>query len=129
EERVEIINGLPHEKILGLLEKSDLYLYPGIIDPAGRAETQGLANLEAMAQGLPIIASRVGGVPDYVIDGETGFLCEPGNIEEFVERLQWIIGSYNSDEITEVRRRAVRMVSQNYCQEELNNKLLNVLLD
>jgi glycosyltransferase involved in cell wall biosynthesis len=46
-----------------------------------RLEAFGLVIIEAMASGLPIVASRVGGIPDLVRDGSTGFLAEPGNCE------------------------------------------------
>ena len=46
-----------------------------------------LSALEAMAAGLPVLASRVGGLSEIVVDGVTGYLFPPGDIEEFVRRL------------------------------------------
>ena len=45
-------------------------------------ESFGLAALEAMACEVPVIASRVGGIPEVVDDGETGFLSEVGDVEK-----------------------------------------------
>ena len=129
ENKVTFINCLSHESVFELLKVSHLYLYSGIIDQTGRRETQGLANLEAMSTGIPIIASNLGGVTDYVIDAETGFLCEPGNIEQFAKKIDWIIKNYDSDRILRIRKNAVKMVSENYCQEDLNKKLLKLLIN
>lgn len=128
QEQVNIIKGLEHEKVLNLLNKSQIYLYSGIRDATGRVETQGLANLEAMANGLVILASNIGGVPDYVLPNKNGFLCEPGNVDQFVEKLRWIMQNYSSNEIVKVRQNAITMVKENYCQEKLNEKLLNLLI-
>ncbi|MCC3377316.1 glycosyltransferase family 4 protein [Cohnella sp. REN36] len=48
--------------------------------PSTRREAFGLVNVEAMAAGLPVVATRVGGIAEIVADGETGFLVDPGNI-------------------------------------------------
>jgi glycosyltransferase involved in cell wall biosynthesis len=46
--------------------------------------------MEAMACGVPVVASRVGGVPDLVRDGETGFLIEPGDVATLAARIRQV---------------------------------------
>ena len=64
----------PVEEILSI---ADIFLMPS------GSETFGLAALEAMACGVPVIASRIGGLPELVLNGETGFLCELGDIDGY----------------------------------------------
>jgi glycosyltransferase involved in cell wall biosynthesis len=54
--------------------------------PSGNEGTPVTA-IEALATGCPVVATRVGGLPDVVRDGEDGFLVEPGAVEELAERL------------------------------------------
>ncbi len=51
-------------------------------------ESFGLVVVEAMSYGLPVIASRIGGIPEIVEDGVTGFLFEPGNADELAEKMK-----------------------------------------
>jgi starch synthase len=55
------------------------------------SELLGLTCIEAMASGTPVVASRLGGVPEVVEDGVTGFLIEPGNVEALRERLTQVL--------------------------------------
>lgn len=48
--------------------------------------------LEAMAAGLPVVASRVGGVPELVVDGATGLLVDPGRPDELAAALLRLVG-------------------------------------
>jgi glycosyltransferase involved in cell wall biosynthesis len=58
-----------------LLQSSDVFLLPSL------SESFGLAALEALACGVPVVASSVGGLPEVVRDGETGFLRPAGDID------------------------------------------------
>jgi glycosyltransferase involved in cell wall biosynthesis len=55
------------------------------------SELLGLAAIEAMACGTPVVASRLGGVPEVVRDGETGYLVEPGDIDGLRDRLATVL--------------------------------------
>jgi N-acetyl-alpha-D-glucosaminyl L-malate synthase BshA len=66
-------------RIVDYLSASDVLLLPS------EQESFGLAALEAMACELPVIASRVGGIPEVVTDGETGFLSEVGNVDKMAD--------------------------------------------
>jgi glycosyltransferase involved in cell wall biosynthesis len=55
------------------------------------SELLGLAAIEAMASGTPVVASRVGGLPEVVRDGETGYLVEPGDIDGLRDRLTTVL--------------------------------------
>jgi glycosyltransferase involved in cell wall biosynthesis len=59
--------------------------------PVAISELLGLSVLEAMASATPIVASRIGGVPEVVDDGETGFLVEPGDVGALHDRIATLL--------------------------------------
>src|SRR5947208_6021773 len=66
-------------KIVDYLSAADVLLLPS------EQESFGLAALEAMACEVPVVASRVGGIPEVVTDGETGYLSEAGDVDKMGE--------------------------------------------
>jgi len=68
------------------LAAADVFVHPS------RSEEMPLAILEAMAQGLPAVATRVGGVPDAVVDGETGLLVASGDVEGLRASIRALLG-------------------------------------
>lgn len=69
-------------ELINLFQTSDVFVLPT------EAEAFGIAVAEASAAGLPAIATPVGGLTDIVVDGETGFLIEPGDVYTLTERLR-----------------------------------------
>jgi glycosyltransferase involved in cell wall biosynthesis len=61
--------------------------------PVRITELLGLSVLEAMASGTPVVASRTGGLPEVVRDGDNGFLVEPGDAVELRDRLELLLGN------------------------------------
>lgn len=68
-----------HQSVEELVACADLFLLPS------ETESFGLAALEAMACGAPVVASRTGGLPEVIDDGETGFLLEVGDVGAMAE--------------------------------------------
>jgi glycosyltransferase involved in cell wall biosynthesis len=63
------------DQVLSLLSISDVFLLPSV------QESFGLAALEAMACDVPVVASRVGGLPEVIEDGRSGFLHAPDDLD------------------------------------------------
>ncbi len=87
---VSFIAPQPHELLSTWLRAADATLVPS------RAESFGLAALESMACGTPVIASAVGGLTSLVTDGETGRLLESRRPEEWADAVSWALDERRS---------------------------------
>ena len=76
-----ITSPVPNEKMPHVYSSCDVYVQPSVIEP------YGIAVLEAMACGKPVVGTNVGGMLDTIAHGKTGFRAEPANPEEIAEYL------------------------------------------
>lgn len=82
---VFVMPGWPHASIMRAWSRCSIALAPSILP-----DSCPTVIMEAMAMGRPVVASRIGGIPDIVADGETGFLVTPGDeraLRAAIERL------------------------------------------
>jgi len=76
---------LVHEKLADIYASSDVFFFPSV------TETFGNVVLEAMASGLPCVIADSGGSKDFIRHGENGFLCNPSDAGDFLNRISEII--------------------------------------
>jgi glycosyltransferase involved in cell wall biosynthesis len=83
------------------------------------SELLGLVVLEAMASGTPVVCSRIGGLPEIVEEGVTGFLVEPGDVDELRDRLAQVLGDPQGTARVgrEARERALERFTWSHCAE------------
>ena len=74
EERVTFTGRVSDEELEADYKSCQVFVLPAIVDESGDTEMLGMVSLEAMRYCKPVIASNVGGIPDIVVDGETGVL-------------------------------------------------------
>ncbi len=84
--RVTWLGVVPKARMRRLYGVADIFAFPSIWD-----EPFGMVNVEAMAAGLPVVASTVGAVPEIVVDGETGLLAPRGDVAAFAAALAALI--------------------------------------
>jgi acetolactate synthase-1/2/3 large subunit len=99
------LGDLKPDKIIPYYQSADLVVIPSLM------EAVSLAALESMACGTPVVSTNVGGMPEIITDGETGYLVNPGQPDELAKAIQRI---YNEPERATVAREAMNMVRQRY---------------
>jgi glycosyltransferase involved in cell wall biosynthesis len=87
-DRVHILGALPRQEIVRLLSECDVFALPSIMAANGEREGIPVSLMEAMAMGIPVISSRLSGIPELVEHGVSGILVEPGNAPAFSEALE-----------------------------------------
>lgn len=103
--RIHLPGPVLHDALPELYRAADLFVLPAVHDPKGNVD--GLPNviLEAMASGLPVVASSISGIPLAVVDGQTGRLLKEGDREALFRALVELV---RSPELRQAWGRAAR---------------------
>lgn len=103
---VEVVGKVPLARIEAYYAQASIFCLPTKLEPFG------LAFLEALSAGLPVIALRLGAAPDFVIDGDTGVLAEPGDVDGLTEGLVHLLD--RPDECMRLGSNGRRLVAKRY---------------
>ncbi len=90
-ERVRFLGARPHAEVLAWLRRALVLVLPSVRTASGREEGLGMVLLEAAATAVPVIASAVGGIPEGVADGESGFLVPERDAAQLAQRLETLL--------------------------------------
>ena len=120
---VTLIPGLDAhgQELVDAYHAADVFLLPSVHEPFG------IVILEAWAAGRAVVASRVGGVPAFVTDGETGLLCASGDAPAFLAALSSL--RRNPEQAAALAAAGRRQVSQFYSWEVVTARLVHIYED
>ena len=107
------------------LERTDILLVPS------RIEGLPIIILEALSLGVPVIASDLGGISTVILDGFDGYVCQAGNVDQFVDRIKEL--AENRGLLSAMKQNAIRFAKDNISEDKMNiayyeaiNKILQV---
>ncbi len=86
---------LSQEEFLGYLEKGLAFVQHSVMALSGDQEGTPVAVMEASAAGLPVIATNHAGIPDVILDGETGFLVEEHDVDTMADKMKVLLEDYD----------------------------------
>jgi glycosyltransferase involved in cell wall biosynthesis len=84
-QNVVFLGYYPDEKLSSLYKAADIFVFPSVY------ENMPFAMLEALASGLPVVTTRVGGIPEVIEDGKNGFLINPYDSRGLANRILYLI--------------------------------------
>lgn len=86
-------------------------------------ESQGIVFAEAMATGLPVVATRIGGIPYVVVDGTSGLLCPYADIETMTDSVERLL---MDRKLWEQYSAAAQVIAKDYSWEEIAGRIINL---
>lgn len=120
ENKVMFLGQVDHKDLPKYLWISDVFCRPSL--------SEGLGNsfLEAMAADLPVVATPVGGIPDFLKDGETGWFCKVKDPKSIAEKIKYILDEKNKEEVERVVENAKKMVEEKYNWDKIAVKFKEI---
>jgi colanic acid/amylovoran biosynthesis glycosyltransferase len=120
-DRVRFSGALPHTQILEAVSQADIFLLPSVTANNGDVEASPVAISEAMASGLPIIATRHSGVPELVFHNQNGLLAAERDVEELALRLTTLLRD-------RTMRESFGRQGRKFAEGHLDNRALHKIL-
>ena len=119
--RVHFCGSVNHDGLLRYYRMSDVFCRPS------RSEGLGIAFLEAMGAGVPVVATAVGGIRDFFIDGETGVIVRARDPEDIARGIRRVLEDENMS--VRIIEQARALVIKKYLWVDIAKKMESVLLD
>ena len=93
---VELAGAKPQTQLRRRLAAANVFVLPSVIDPDGGMDNLPTVIMEAMATGLPVVSTNIGGIPEMIIENETGFLVQPSDTAAMADAIETVINDRSS---------------------------------
>jgi len=90
EEQVFLLGARTQDEVSAFLAEAHCYVQPSVVTPSGKMEGIPVALMEAMASGLPVVATEISGIPELVRPNRTGYLVPPENAGALADALEHV---------------------------------------
>jgi colanic acid/amylovoran biosynthesis glycosyltransferase len=121
---VKLLGAKRQQEVIAMLDHSDIFIAPSVTARDGNQDAPVNTLKEAMAMGLPVIATHHGGIPELVEDGVSGFLVPERDADAIAEKVSYLIE--HSDLWPQMGWAGRRYVEENYNIDKLNDKLVDL---
>src|SRR5688572_44675 len=91
--QVRLRGALPQEEVFAQVRTADIFTLPCIKDRNGASDVFPTVILEAMASARPVVSTSIAGVPEQIVDGQTGYICAPGDEVALADALEKLLRS------------------------------------
>jgi glycosyltransferase involved in cell wall biosynthesis len=91
--KVQFEDAVSQDKLASYYSMADVFVLPSVMTDEGETEGLGVVLLEAMASGVPVIGSAIGGIPDIIEDGKTGLLAQQKNPVDLAEKINRVLAN------------------------------------
>src|SRR6516225_2200175 len=88
---VVLTGAKPQAQLRERLAAANIFVLPSVIDPDGGMDNLPTVIMEAMATRLPVVSTNIGGIPEMVIENETGFLVQPGETVAIADAIERVV--------------------------------------
>ena len=120
--RIDFLGALPHSSVMEAIGRAAVLVLPSVLTATGRVEGLGMVLLEAAATGVPVVASRVGGIPEGMADAQTGLLVPPRDAEALAAAIGSLLGE-------PARRRAMGQAGRAFVERRFDSATQGEILE
>jgi glycosyltransferase involved in cell wall biosynthesis len=85
----------PQTELRRRLAAANVFVLPSVVDPDGGMDNLPTVIMEAMSTGLPVVSTNIGGIPEMVVENETGFLVQPGDSAAIADAIEKLINDFS----------------------------------
>jgi glycosyltransferase involved in cell wall biosynthesis len=96
QDEMRLLGTKTQDEVAEAFKHCDLFIMASIVAPDGQMEGIPVVLMESLAAGIPTVATRLSGIPELVIEGETGFLAEPAEPRELVAAVRRVLEDYDA---------------------------------
>ncbi len=111
-DRVQLMGSKSSEEVRSYMQQAEVFALPSQTAPNGDSEALGIVFNEASACGIPVVSTRHGGIPEAVLDGETGLLVSEGDDAQLSNALATLLG--NADLRSQMGQRGRELVLESF---------------